>query len=1089
MRKLLLTGLAVLFFLAGFSRESTRLLRFPHIHGDQIVFTYAGDLYLVSSEGGTARKITSGEGYEMFARFSPDGRKIAFTGQYDGNREVYVMPSRGGEPRRLTYTATLGRDDISDRMGPNNIVMAWRPDGSEVIFRSRNRSFNDFVGQLYSVPVEGGMETQLPVPRGGFLSFNEDGSKMAYNQVFREFRTWKYYQGGMADDIHIYDFETKETQTITDHIAQDIIPMWHGNTVYFISDRDRTMNLFAWDMDTEEVRKVTDFTRFDIKFPSIGDQAIVFENGGYIYRLDLETEVYERLDIYVEDDKVRGRQSWVDASEYINTAGVSPDGKRAVFCARGEVFTVPASSGITRNLTQAPGVHARNATWSPDGKHIAYISDDSGEFEIYIVSQDGSKTAVQLTDNADTYKFRLMWSPDSDKLLWNDKKMRLRYLDINNKEITEVARSKKWEITSFHWSPDGKWIAYADRQPNDMNQIFLYDVENQESHPVTHTWYNSSNPTFSKNGKYLYFVSGRSFNPIYSETEWNHVYRDMSKIYLITLNGRTPSPFAYENDEVDINGQEDNDNDAGYTEVDIEGIKDRIAVLPISASNYGSLSATDGRLYYHERSHSAGSTSLKMFDFATKKEVTLGSNLGFSIAANGQHMLVRQGRNYAIIPLPSSAIEISDPMDLSNMKIQVDKRKEWEQIYDESWRQMRDFFYDPNMHGVDWEDMHAKYKPLVAHARDRNDLNYIIGELIGELNVGHAYVNGGDRITADKVNTGLLGAQFEKDEASGYFKVTKILRGENWRDNVRSPLTEIGVDVNEGDYILAVNGNSLEDSRSIHEHLLNMADKKVKLRVNQSPSMEGSRTVLVKPVKDESDLYYFNWVRNNVDRVNEATDGQVGYLHIPNMVADGLNEFAKYFYPQLDKKALIIDDRGNGGGNVSPMIIERLRREMTRSNMARNVEIPGQTPRQMMRGPIVLLVNQYSASDGDLFPYSFKKHNMGTVIGVRTWGGVVGIRGSLPFIDGADMRKPEYASYSADERKWIIEGHGVEPHIVVVNDPAKEFEGHDQQLEKAIEVILEQLDEYKAIPEIPPFPDKSENAEEQPHDENQDDDQ
>lgn len=1075
MRSLIIATIATLLTISGIGQESSRLLRFPDIHGEKIVFTYAGDLYLVGKDGGVARKITSDEGYEMFARFSPNGSEIAFTAQYDGNTEVYRMSSKGGEPKRLTYTATLKRDDVSDRMGPNNIVMDWKPDGSEIVFRSRKESFNDFVGQLFSIPVDGGLEHQLPLPRGGFLSYNDDGSKMAYNKVFREFRTWKYYKGGMADEIWIHDFETRETKAITDHIAQDIIPMWHENTIYFISDRDRTMNLFAYDLEKDELKKVTNFTKYDIKFPAIGKNAIVFENGGYIYRFDLETQTAEKLDIFINDDKETGRQEWVDASKYINSANIAPDGKRLVFGARGDIFTVPAENGITRNLTQSSSAHDRNAVWSPDGKYIAYISDKTGEYEIYIQDKSGKETPVQITEDAETYKFNVKWSPDSKKLLWSDKKMRLRYVDIDSKKVTDVTKSKKWEIRNFNWAPDSKWITYSKQAMNDISQVFLYSIEDQKSHPITGTWYSSSSPVFGTEGKYLFFTSKRSFNPIYSETEWNHAYRDMSKVYLVTLSKETPSPFAPENDEVNVNDEENDEKNKQETvevNVDIDGIKDRIAVLPIEASNYWNVIPQGNMVYYNEKQFNHKGYNFKMFDLDKEKETTLGSKISFTISDNGKKMMVKQGKKYAIIDLPKSKVKLKEKVDLSGMEVLVDKREEWAQIFEESWRQMRDFFYDPGMHGLDWKAIHDKYKPLVKHARNRNDLNYIIGEMIGELNVGHAYVNGGDKEEAERIYTGLLGAEFEKDK-SGYFKITHLLKGENWRNDLRSPLTEIGVNLNEGDYILAVNGKSLEEKKNLFALLVNTAGDPVELTVNSKPEMDESRNIIVKPIKDESELYYFNWVQKNIERVNEATDGQVGYIHVPNMISKGLNEFVKYFYPQLNKKALIIDDRGNGGGNVSPMLIERLKREITRANMARNVQIPGNTPGQMLRGPKVLLINQYSASDGDLFPYAFKKHDMGTVIGQRSWGGVVGIRGSLPFIDGADLRKPEFASYHSEESKWIIEGHGVEPDITVVNDPAKEYNGNDQQLEKGIEVIMTQLNEYHELPEIPEFPDKT----------------
>lgn len=1080
--KTILLSLLTALFLGGISYaqdEEARLMRFPTIHGDQLVFSYGGDLYSVSDDGGTARKITTHKGYESFPKLSPDGKTIAFTGQYDGNTEVFTIPAKGGEPTRLTYTATLSRDKVSDRMGPNNIVMAWTPDGKEIVFRSRKESFNSFVGKLYSIPVEGGLSEQLPLPRGGFCSYAPDGERFAYNRVFREFRTWKYYEGGMADDIWIHDFKTKETVNITNNMAQDIIPMWHEDRIYFLSDRDRTMNLFVFDTNTEEIEKVTHFEDYDIKFPSIGQNRIIFEKGGYIFTLNLETHETKKIAIQITEDFLAARKEYVDASDFIASYEIAPDGKRALFSARGDIFTVPAKNGITYNLTESSGVHDRNPKWSPDGKYVAFISDKSGEYEIYIRKADGSEPAEQLTKNAETYKYSLQWSPDSKKILWSDKMLRLRYIDIDAKKITEVAKSKIWEYRSFDWSPDSKWIAYSDAMENDMTKISLYSLDKNESYGVTRGWYSSSSPEFSSDGKYLFFTSDRDFNPVYSRTEWNHAYRDMTSIYLATLAKDTKSPFAPENDQVktdetgdDKNAKEESENgdDSKDITVEPEGIQNRIIDLPVKAGNYFSLASVDDKLFY--RTYMDGNISLKFYDLKKKEETDLKHKSGFEVSADGKKMLVSQGKRYAIIPLPSSKIKIKETLDLDEMKVWVNKKEEWKQIFDESWRQMRDFFYVRNMHGLDWIAMKKKYAPLVPYVNNRHDLNYIIGELIGELNVGHAYVNGGDLPEPKRIPMGLLGAEISAHK-SGFFKVDKILKGENFRKGYRSPFTEIGVDITEGDYIVAVNGQSTKKIGNIFKTLIDKAGKTVELTVNSEPKMDGSHKELLKPMKDEADLYYYNWVEENIEKVNEATNGQVGYIHIPDMGRHGLNEFVKYFYPQLTKKALIIDDRGNGGGNVSPMIIERLRREVTRANMARNVKVPGNTPTKMMLGPKVLLINQYSASDGDLFPYSFKKHNMGTVIGLRTWGGVVGIRGSLPFIDGGDMRKPEFASYSAEESKWIIEGYGVEPDIEVWNDPWKEFKGEDQQLNKAIEVILEQLNEYEAMPPVPEGPDKT----------------
>ncbi len=1066
------------------AQPEARLLRFPATNGEQVAFTYAGDLYTVSKDGGIARKITSHEGFEMFARYSPDGRTIAFTGQYDGNTEVFTIPAEGGKPKRLTTTATLGRDDVSDRMGPNNIVMGWTPDGKNIIYRSRKQSFNDFVGQLFSVPFQGGISSELPLSTGGFCSWSPDGTQLAFNRVFREFRTWKYYQGGMADDIRIYDTRTAEVTKITDNKAQDIIPMWWKEEIYFLSDRDRIMNIFAYNTRTKATRKVTQFNNYDVKFPSLGKDAIVFEQAGYIHYLDLNTQQSRQLNIRIADDEINGRDEWADASKRIFSYEISPDGKRALFSARGDVWTVPAENGITRNLTASSNAHDRSAVWSPDGKYIAYMSDVNGEYEIYIQRQDGSEKPIQLTSGADTYKFSLVWSPDSKKIMWNDKMLRLQYIDIDSKKVTLVDRNTTWEYNQFTWSPDSKWIAFVRPEPNDMSRIYIYDTQKATSTAVTSEWHSSSSPAFSEDGKYLFFVSDRDFNPIYSATEWNHAYVEMSRIYMLTLAKGTPSPFALVNDEVTVKEEpaaapakkeekkEEKPAASNAVVIDFDGIADRIIALPVRSSYYRNLQSVGQRLYYNEFSQRERKGYLKMFDLEKKKETEIGEFGGYEISRDGKKMLLGKGSQYAIIDLPVGAAKMDNTLDLSGMKVMVNKKEEWKQIYDESWRQMRDFFYVPNMHGVDWKAMHTKYAVMLPNVRHRNDLNYLIGELIGELNVGHAYVNGGERPSPDRIKTGLLGAKLSR-HASGFYQIDKILKGQNWDKSRRSPLTEVGVNANPGDLIVAINGISTKEMDDIYTALIGTAGRQVELSLNTTPSLTGARKVLVQPIDDESGLYYFNWVEENIRKVNEATNGEVGYIHVPDMGPEGLNEFAKYFYPQLSKKALIIDDRGNGGGNVSPMLIERLSREVTRANMARNVLDLNQTPRQMMLGPKVLLINQYSASDGDLFPYAFKKHQLGKVIGVRTWGGVVGIRGSLPFVDGADLRRPEFASYSSEESKWIIEGEGVDPDIWIDNDPAREYRGIDDQLSKAIEVILEDLKQYKALPPIPVPPDKS----------------
>ncbi|MGD1010624.1 MAG: PDZ domain-containing protein [Candidatus Aminicenantales bacterium] len=1078
----------------SFGAQEARVLRFPAVSSDQIVFSYGGDLYSVPLAGGLARRLTSFyEGYEAFARFSPDGKSIAFTGEYDGNREVYLIPAEGGVPKRLTYTPSLSRDDISDRMGPNNLVMGWTPDGKSVIFRSRMREWNDFNGQLYLVPAAGGPPDELPLPRGGFCSFSPDGKKLAYNRIFREFRTWKRYRGGMADDIWIYDFAAKKVEDITNNPALDIFPMWSGDRIYFVSDRDeaKRVNLYVYDLRTKGTRKLTSFTDYDIKFPSIGPTAIVFENGGYIYKFDLATEKTDKVPVVISDDAIGARSRIVKVGGQVTNFEISPDGKRALFGAHGDIFTVPAQYGNVRNLTGTPGVHERDPKWSPDGKWIAYISDKSGEDEIYIEAQDGTGEPQQLTKGADTYKYQLFWSPDGKKIMWSDKLQRLLYVDVATKEVVEVVKAERWEIPQYVWAPDSRWIAYSKPEVETQMKVYIYSLDTKKTSEVTDGWYNSGDPSFSSDGKYLFFVSDRDFNPVYSQTEFNHAYLAMSRIYFVTLAKEAKSPFEPKSDEVAVKKEEEQpakspapakpgskpeakkEADASQpapVKVDIEGLRGRIVALPIETANYGQISAIGNSVYYFRLKDGEKEPSLMLYDLGELKEKDLGKIGGYEISADRKKMLVAKDRSFAIIDIPKGPVSLETKLDLSGMECTVDPRQEWNQIFEECWRQMKYFFYAPNMHGVDWDAVRLRYKPLAASVAHRADLTYVIGEMIGELSSGHTYVGGGDMPRPKKVMVGMLGAQFERDGKTGYYRITKILKGQNWDPSRRSPLTEVGVNVREGEYLIAVNGTPLNKLADMYEALNNTAGKQVTLKVNAAPEEKGSRDVVVVPVETENELYYYNWVEGNIDKVTKATNGQVGYVHIPNMGVEGLNEFVKYFYPQLRKKGLIIDVRGNGGGNVSPMIIDRLVRELVYVEVARN-SVPVPDPAAAVLGPKVALCDEFSASDGDIFPYRFKTLGVGKIIGKRTWGGVVGIRGSLPLLDGGFLNKPEFAPYDKDGKGWIIEGHGVEPDIVVDNDPAREFAGIDDQLNKAIEVILEEMKtKAKELPPVPPYP-------------------
>ena len=665
-------------------KNEARLLRFPSTNGQDVVFGCGGDLYSVSINGGLARKLTSDNGYEMFPRFSPDGEQIAFTGQYDGNTEVYLMPKEGGVPKRLTYTAVLTRDDISDRMGPNNIVMNWTPDGQSITYRSRKQSFNDFKGQLYQVSINGGLSKELPFSVGGFCSYSPDGKKLAMNRVFREFRTWKYYQGGMADDIWIIDLSTGETQNITDNKFQDIIPMWAGKEIYYLSDRERIMNMYCYNTDTKQTRKVTEFKEYDVKFPSLGGGYIVFENAGYVYKLNIATQKIEKLTITIQDDALWTRSEWRDASKFIRNADLSPNGERVVFDARGELFSLPATKGITRNLTQTPGAHEREATWSPDGKSIAYLSDASGEFEIYTMKQDGSEPPVQITNDGEPYKFSIKWSPDGKKIMWHDRLLRLRYVDVNNKKTTNIYTSGLGLIDHYNWSPDSKWVVFEHPDKNNVAVVSVYNLEKAEYTDITDNMFESYWPNFSSDGKYIVFASDRNFNPTYSDIEWNVSYNYLSNIYLVTLRKNTPSPFLPENDEVDQSEKKDTAKPSKQVVIDFDGIKERLISVPLKPGYYSDMYCINDAVYYHNRI--TGGTNAGRYDLKKKENADLG-NILFGISANNKKMLVKDGAVYGVIDLPSSKVAIKDQIDVSNMKVRPDFQKEWKQIFDEAWQQ------------------------------------------------------------------------------------------------------------------------------------------------------------------------------------------------------------------------------------------------------------------------------------------------------------------------------------------------------------------------------------------------------------------
>ena len=1039
--------------------EDGRLLRFPTTNGTEVVFSYAGDLYKAPINGGEAVRLTSHVGYEMFARFSPDGKTLAFTGEYDGNREVYSLSVNGGEPVRLTYTATNGRDDLGDRMGPNNIVMGWNPDGKSIIFR--NRTSDSFSAYLWTIPAEGGMGERVPLPEGGFCCYSPDGKLLAYNRTFREFRTWKHYRGGQADDIWIWDPKAKTVKNVTNHEAQDIMPMWIGDEIFFISDRDHTMNLFVYNTKTQKTEKITNYTDYDVKFPSTNGKLIVYEQGGYIFRFDPATRQSVKINIQMNAEGNYARTEHKDVSKNVTAFSISEKGNRVAVTARGEVFNVPVYEGVTKNLTRTPGANERGGSISPDGKYIAYISDKTGETEVYLVTLETNEEK-QLTRNSDTYIRSLFWSPDSKTLIYTDRKNRMVSLGIPGGTSKLLMQCPESEFRSVAFSPDSKWIAYTKPAKNTMSVIYVYNLLTGKEIAVTEKWYDSGSPIFSSDGKYLIYTASRDFSPTYGQLEWNYTYGNLSALYVTMLAKDTPSP-QLPNDGENKNaprkaGQEAGEKTAEGVNVvvDEEGIFSRVVKL---TRGMGRPVYSDGKkVWYTGR-------GTNVVDMRTLEDENISSAQMAVVGKRAAFFDRRESKLYVLDNIPSGKVKLDKAVDLSHMYADVDYKQEWAQIFDEAWRAFRDGFYLENMHGYDWKAIRDRYAVLVPYAKTRLDLNYIIGEMIGELTVGHCYVTPGEYAKPERIDMGLLGAQITR-ENNGYFRIGHIYQGAPYSKALRSPLTEQGMNIKEGEYITAVDGISVKTTNNIYSLLVGKADVLTELTIN-SKAAEGGRKVVVRPIRDEYPLTHFEWVQKNIAYVDKASNGKIGYVYIPDMSQEGLNEFARYFYAQLDKEALIVDDRANGGGNVSPMILERLLREPYRMTMRRGSTIVGTIPDATLVGPKVCLVNKYSASDGDLFPWSFKATKAGKVIGTRTWGGIVGISGSLPYLDGTDIRVPYFTNYDYATGEWIVENHGVDPDIVIDNDPILEEQGIDQQLDKAIEVLLEELKTRKPVPPVP----------------------
>ncbi|MDQ3666714.1 MAG: S41 family peptidase [Acidobacteriota bacterium] len=1106
----------------------TKLLRFPDIHGDRVVFTYAGDLWTASTTGGSAIRLTAHPGVEVFAKFSPDGKWIAFTGQYDGDEQVYVIPAGGGVPRQLTFYPARG--PLAPRWGYDNQVYGWTRDGQRILFRSQRDSWALPIARLYSVSAEGGPSEALPMPTAGSGDFSPDTAQIVYSPQSRDFRSEKRYGGGQANSLHIFDLKSYANRQISEGPRASRDPMWIGDTIYFNSDRDGRFNLFAYSVTGGKTTQVTNSKLWDVRWPSSdNDGKIVYEMNGELQVLDTRSGKSNAISITVPDDGLARRPSRVSAAHQIQSVGLSPKGERAVFAARGDIFSAPIEKGPTRNLTHSSGAHDKWPSWSPDGSRIAFISDLSGEEELYLVPQDGLKAPEQITRGGAAMRYQPDWSADGQRIAFGDKDGKIHVVTLSDRKLTEIVDSPRGQIRDYVWSPRGNYLAFSMAvSGSGFSSVYIWNAADGKVNRVTDDMFNAFNPAWDPQGNYLYFLSDREFAPQISQIEFNYATNRDAYIYAMSLRKDVKHPFPPESDEVAVTKPDESPKPKGTppaldpkepakdlnkelskepaTEtdkekpapsptpelkpdaaakppgtlvIDFDGISGRAARVPLGADNYGGLSAKTGHLlygigpaFYYGRQGDRPA-SLRIYSIKDRKETTLAEDVrGYTMSDDGGKVLVAQGPTYNVYDATPQGDKSKKVVPTTGLAVDRVPAEEWNQIFNEVWRRYRDWFYVSNMHGYDWVALREQYKPLLQYVAHRSDLNYVISEMISELAVQHAYVEGGDFQNPPRPRVGLPGARFDLDKAAGRYRIAKIFGGQNEEDIYRSPLTEIGVNASVGDYVLAIDGEELKGTDDPYRLLRNKADNPIHLTVNKRPSMEGARTISYRPITDEGNLIYLDWINANRRKVSEATGGRVGYIHIPDMGANGIREFIKWYYPQMRKEALIVDVRANGGGNVSRMLIERLRRKLLALNYSRTMDEANTYPDGVFTGPMVALLDANSASDGDIFPAMFREAGLGPLIGKRSWGGVVGISNRGPLIDGGGISVPE-SGFANTKGEWVIEGYGVDPDIEVDNDPKSVLEGKDPQLERGIAEIMARLKQPTRLPAKPAGPVKT----------------
>ena len=1066
----------------GVDINNTRLLAQPAISKTHIAFVYAGDLWAADLNGKNVRRLTADEGVQSNPAFSPDGSLVAFTAQYDGNLDVYVVAVNGGVPVRLTW-----------HPGPD-IVQQFTPDGSAVMFTSPRAVFTSRYTQLFTVNVKGGVESPLKLPNAASATYSPDGSKLAYNPIYEAFNEWKHYRGGTNSTVWLFNLGDNSSEKIPqpESRANDAGPMWVGDSIYFRSDRNGEFNLFSYNLKSKVIKQLTDHKDFPVMAASASDNAIIYEQAGYLHNFDIKSGRATKLTIGVAADLVETRPRFVKGARYVRRASFSPTGARAAFEFRGEIVTFPAEKGDPRNLTNSVGAHDRSPAWSPDGKSVAYFSDESGEYELHIRSQDGKGDLRKIKLTGAGFYEDPVWSPDSQKISFVDNSWSVYWLDLKTGVTKKIGSEYLYGPTrakTIHhvWAPDSKWLAYTLNTKAYIQSVYAYSIEQDKSFSITDGLSEVTEPTFDESGKYLYFFGSTDAGPV---KDWfamsNADMRLTKSLYLVVLRKNLPNPLAKESDEEKGLQKEERPKDPTTqpktTEpfsIDFQGINNRILAIPLPARNYRNLQAgVAGQFYYIESDDNPTPGGperavLHQYDLNKRKDdVFLPGVSDYIVSADKKKILLRSQNVWSVVAVTPKPQPGTGRINVDDIEVRIDPVAEWNQIFNEAWRINRDYFYAPNMHGADWNAMRAKYTQFLPHVTTRGDLNRVMQWLGSELAVGHHRVGGGDsRYQPASVPGGLLGADYTVE--NGRYRFKKVYGGLNWNPELRSPLTEPGVDVKAGEYLIAVRGEDLKPPTNLYSMFENTSGKIIEITVGPNPDGTGARTVQVVPIPNEGALRNRDWIEGNLRRVNEATGGRVAYVYVPNTSTLGHTYFKRYFYPQSYKEAIIVDERFNGGGQLADYYIDILRRPHS-AYWAMRYGADLKTPAASIQGPKVMLIDETAGSGGDFLPWLWSRLQIGKLIGKRTWGGLVGTLGFPVLMDGGVVTAPNLAIWTEDG--FVVENVGVPPDIEVEQTPADVINGRDPQLERAIQVVMDELKKSPPQqPKRPPFPVRTRN--------------